>query len=250
MASTGSGKRMNESVRYEDGFRLRGTDPTRMEAFVDAAFAFAVTLLVIAIGHVPTSVAELIAAMGDVPAFAASFLLIAQFWLNHRQWSRRYGIEDAFSVRLSIALVFVILIYVYPLRMLASMVLPNFSTLDASVRAVEQATPSQWRALYVTFAIGYAAISLIFVALHRHALVLADTLGLSLVERARTRVIVVRYGVFFAIPMLSLLLALIVPMRERSLDLSMPGFAYLLLIPAKWLLARHERRVAVALDRV
>jgi hypothetical protein len=31
-----------------NGFRLRGLEMTRLEAFVDAAFAFAVTMLVIA----------------------------------------------------------------------------------------------------------------------------------------------------------------------------------------------------------
>jgi len=36
----------------DNGFRIRG-GPTRTDAFVDAAFAFAVTLLVISIGHVP-----------------------------------------------------------------------------------------------------------------------------------------------------------------------------------------------------
>src|SRR5690242_2680306 len=40
----------------DNGFRIRGSQPTRVDAFVDAAFAFAVTLLVIAIGHVPNSV--------------------------------------------------------------------------------------------------------------------------------------------------------------------------------------------------
>lgn len=240
---------MTRRATFEGGFRVRGTQSTRVEAFVDSAFAFAVTLLVIAVGQVPNSVDDLIRAMGDVPAFAASFLLIVRFWLNHRQWSRRYGIEDAFSVRLSIALVFVILVYVYPLRLLASMVLPNFSDVGASARAIEQTTPQQWRAVYITFAVGYASISLIFVALHRHALALADAIGLAAFEQARTRIAVSRYGVFFAIPALSLLLALVLPMPPRSLLLALPGFTYLLLIPAKWWFARRERALGAAIGQ-
>ena len=237
-----------EPVRMSDGFRERGAQVTRLEAFVDAAFAFAVTLLVIAIGHVPTSVPELVDAMGDVPAFAASFLLIARFWQNHRQWSRRYAIEDAYSVRLSLALVFVILVYVYPLRMLASMVLPNFSNGTLAAQAMAQTSAAEWRAVYIVFATGYAAISLIFVALNRHALACADAIDLSSVERARTRMAIIRQSVFVAIPVLSLLLAILLPMPAQSPLVVLPGFVYLLLIPAKWLLARHERRVLAALD--
>jgi len=72
-----------------NGFRIRGGQPTRTDAFVDAAFAFAVTLLVIAIGHVPASVGDLVQALRGVPAFAASFFVIARFWQSHRHWSRR-----------------------------------------------------------------------------------------------------------------------------------------------------------------
>ena len=111
----------------DNGFRIRGGQPTRVDAFVDAAFAFAVTLLVISIGHVPASIGELVQAMRGVPAFAASFFVIARFWQSHRHWSRRYGIEDAYGTRLSLALVFIVLVYVYPLRMVAELTLAGIS---------------------------------------------------------------------------------------------------------------------------
>ena len=111
----------------DNGFRIRGAQPTRVDAFVDAAFAFAVTLLVIAIGHVPASIGELVQAMRGVPAFAASFFVIARFWQSHRGWSRHYGIEDAYGTRLSLALVFIVLVYVYPLRMVAELTLASMS---------------------------------------------------------------------------------------------------------------------------
>ena len=61
----------------------RGDKVTRLEAFVDAAFAFAVTLLVIAGDSIPSSIAELQAAIKQIPAYAASFALIMRFWLSH-----------------------------------------------------------------------------------------------------------------------------------------------------------------------
>jgi uncharacterized membrane protein len=44
----------------------RGEKVTRLEAFVDAAFAFSVTLLVISGDKIPTSVDELIQALNHV----------------------------------------------------------------------------------------------------------------------------------------------------------------------------------------
>ena len=45
------------------GIQERGREVTRIEAFVDAAFAFAVTLLVISCDAIPDSVPALVAAL-------------------------------------------------------------------------------------------------------------------------------------------------------------------------------------------
>ena len=58
------------------GFRLRGTETTRLETFTDAAFAFATSMLVISIGSLPRDYQELISALKGAPAFAASFAAI------------------------------------------------------------------------------------------------------------------------------------------------------------------------------
>ena len=71
----------------------RGREVTRIEAFVDAAFAFAVTLLVISL-DVPENARAMIEALKGVPAFAASFSLLAMIWWAHASWSRRYGLDE------------------------------------------------------------------------------------------------------------------------------------------------------------
>ena len=96
----------------------RGREVTRIEAFVDAAFAFAVTLLVISFNALPDSAEALLQALKGVPAFAASFALLAMLWWTHADWSRRYGLDDGRSVLLSLLLVFLVLVYVYPLRII------------------------------------------------------------------------------------------------------------------------------------
>jgi hypothetical protein len=45
-----------DSLPRLKGFRLRGIEMTRLETFIDAAFAFAVTMLVIATGQVPDDI--------------------------------------------------------------------------------------------------------------------------------------------------------------------------------------------------
>jgi len=73
------------------GFRLRGIAMTRLETFIDAAFAFAITMLVIATQQIPDDIETLLAAFKNVPAFVASIIVIGIFWRGHWLWSRRYG---------------------------------------------------------------------------------------------------------------------------------------------------------------
>ena len=48
-----------DSCRREEGRIIRGDNMTRIETFVDAAFAFAFTMLVISIDEIPKSPPEL-----------------------------------------------------------------------------------------------------------------------------------------------------------------------------------------------
>ncbi len=99
-----------------DGFRLRGMQMTRLETFIDAAFAFAITMLVIAAQQIPDDIATLLAAFRHVPTFLFSIFVIGIFWRGHWLWSRRYGLEDGTSILISWAMLVTILIYIYPLK--------------------------------------------------------------------------------------------------------------------------------------
>jgi len=57
-------------------FKMRGENMTRIETFVAAAFAFAVTMLVISIGTVPQTMQNFVDATKQIPA-----LLRAALWL-------------------------------------------------------------------------------------------------------------------------------------------------------------------------
>src|SRR6266480_2820496 len=95
-----------------NGFRLRGLEMTRLETFIDAAFAFAITMLVIAAQQIPDDIASLLAAFKNVPTFVCSIAVLGIFWRGHWLWSRRYGLEDGISILISWALLVTILIYI------------------------------------------------------------------------------------------------------------------------------------------
>jgi uncharacterized membrane protein len=97
---------------------------SRLDNFTDAAFAFAVTLLVIGGSSAPTSYEMLESAVAEVPAFAIGFATILMFWFAHVRWRRYRGDGDWISSLLTVLLIFLVLIYVQPLQAMAR----SFST--------------------------------------------------------------------------------------------------------------------------
>jgi uncharacterized membrane protein len=219
----------------------RGDKTTRLEAFVDAAFAFSVTLLVIAGDSLPTSIAELQAALKQIPAYAASFALIMRFWLSHADWSRRYGMDDAASNRLSLLLVFVLLIFVYPLKMV-------FSSLFAVLTLGYLPTPfsigsvSEVPLMFQTFAVGFGSMALIMMLLFNGTLKKSAAMQLGADEVAYARFKRQDWALVAAFSLLSLLLAVLIPATPQSgVWVGMPGFIFFGMNIAQFVLARRRR---------
>lgn len=91
----------------------------RLDAFTDAAFAFAVTLL-IAGSSGPVDIDALRRVTASIPAFAIGFSIIAMFWVSHVRWRALRGPGDWRSQLLTLALVFAVLLYILPLRAMAA----------------------------------------------------------------------------------------------------------------------------------
>ena len=66
----------------------RRHEVSRVEAFSDAVFAFALTLLVVSL-DVPTSYTELMKLMAGFMPFACSFALLTWIWYEHNLFFRR-----------------------------------------------------------------------------------------------------------------------------------------------------------------
>ncbi len=226
-----------DSLTVESQFRLRGLEVTRLDTFIDAAFAFVLTLLIISFDEIPSNYAEMMAAAKRIPAFAASFAMLMMFWLQHRRWSRRYGIENLSSILLSLTLIFVVLVYVYPLRMIFEGLFSNLSggylPTSFSITSYDQA-----RTLIVFYSVGFFAMSLLISQLYRTAMRSSTLLALNQVELRKTRFHVQFWGLAASFGLLSILLALVLPDGW----ITVAGYMWFALIPAMLLPSYLDRR--------
>src|SRR5579872_6785537 len=136
-------------------FRWRGHEMSRLEAFSDAVFAFAVTLLVVSL-EVPHTFAQLKTTMLGFPAFAICFTLLILVWQEHVQFCRRYGLQDAATVTWNSILLFVVLFYVFPLKFLFTVLVAawtNGATLGDGHNAVSL-TDNDFPGLMLTYNLG------------------------------------------------------------------------------------------------
>src|SRR5689334_20313949 len=102
-----------------NGFRIRSREVSRLEGLSDAVFGFAITLLVVSL-EVPNTFDELMTLMRGFVAFAASFAVLIMIWYEHYTFFRRYGLEDLWIIVLNSALLFVVVLYIYPLKFMFS----------------------------------------------------------------------------------------------------------------------------------
>lgn len=135
----------------------------RLDNFTDAAFAFAVSLLVIGGAGAPENFDALVGALGDIPAFAFGFAVMAMFWLGHVRWRRLRGEGDWLSTLLTLLLVFLTLVYVQPLRGMASATglwFTGHGTMFGGSLA----------ALFAVYGTGFVAMSLVMVGMWAESL--------------------------------------------------------------------------------
>jgi hypothetical protein len=173
-------------IAEEKFFRWRGKEVSRTENLSDIVFAMALTLIVAS--SVPESFDELTGLWREGIATALCFAMMLMIWHIHYIYFRRYDLEDGRTILLNSVLIFLVMIFAYPLKFLATF-LVNFFTGGftdgqevASVLSLQQAP---W--LTVVYALGYASVFAVFFLLYRHADQRADDIGLNTAERVLTR---------------------------------------------------------------
>ena len=208
----------------EGGVRLRGEQVTRLETFVDAAFAFAMTLLVVSFDAMPDSFAELYDALRRFPAFLAGFAILALFWHGHHRFSRNFGLEDGTIVFLSLALVAATMFYVYPLRMVMSAAM-MFFTGGWAPSEFRVRDMTEFRLIFVIYGVGFAVLASIIAWMNLHALRKAEFLQLDAAERLAAESEVALNLVLIACASLSVAAALLIPPHIGWLQ-ALPGMIY------------------------
>jgi uncharacterized membrane protein len=219
----------------------RRHEVSRVEAFSDAVFAFALTLLVVAL-DVPKSYAELRTLMAGFVPFACSFALLTWIWYEHNVFFRRYGLQDGYTVAVNAGLLFVVLFYVYPLKFLFT---AAFSFFIPALRpgTVPMSVP-ELASLFAIYGAGFVILFLMFGLLYLRVYRQRDVLGLSRLEVMDVKIAAGAHMVSVAIGGLSVAIALFGPGYTPMLA----GFTYFLMGPAHWIYGRtmgRRRQAAV-----
>lgn len=200
----------------------RRSETSRLEGFSDAVFAFALTLLVVSL-QVPSSYDELVHTLRSFVAFAPSFAALIWIWYLHREFFRRYGLGDGPMVILNSLLLFVVLLYVYPLKFLATLVFGQM--LDpANTAPIESSQVSQ---LIVIYGVGYVAVFVVFSLMYLYALRKRRVLHLTKLDLYDARYAIEANVINIGTGLGSILLALL------GAPPILAGFFYLVLGPLR-----------------
>ena len=203
-----------DSLPRLKGFRLRGIEMTRLETFIDAAFAFAISMLVIAAQQIPDNIQTLLAAFKNVPTFVCSIAVLGIFWRGHWLWSRRYGLEDGASILISWAMIVTILIFIYPLKAIFGSMWYLLSSGQVGQPFSLHTTESQARTIFAIYALGLIAISAEILLLNLRAWQLREPLRLNEQESLVTRGELSGWSIPVSVGVVSLVFALTLPAEQ------------------------------------
>ncbi|MBI1751401.1 MAG: DUF1211 domain-containing protein [Acidobacteria bacterium] len=225
----------NDHAGRRHGFALH-----RVEGFSDAVFAFAVTLLVVSL-EVPKSAQELFHTLWGFLAFGICFVFLVLIWFDHHTFFKRYPLTDLTTLVLNMALLFVVLLYVYPMKFLFNL-LVNGMLLKHPIEGVK--TAAEIKTLMVVYGIGFLTVNAVFFLMHLHAWRKREELRLSPLQRVQLRESLRRFLINGGVALLSIFLA-----RFTSDTGQFAGWCYALLAPAQTLngvLTRRRLRAAEA----
>lgn len=220
----------------ERDFRWRGASVSRIEGLSDGVFALALTLIVVAL-EVPTSYAELIDLFVQVPVFAACFALLVMLWFVHHRFHRRFGLEDRRTLLLNALLLFLVLLYVYPLRFMA-----EFLYNEILLRRTDPSMSwTQARTLMLIYGAGVVSIYGVYALLYAHAWSKRAELQLDSAERVLTKAAMHAHLLSAAIGVVSIAIA-----AANAAWIPYAGFAYAAMGPVHgvhgWLTGRALER--------
>jgi len=150
--------------------------------------------------------------------FAVCFSQLVLIWRGHYKFSRRYGLEDPYTVFLNVVLLFLVLFYVYPLKFVFTMLFEELTGSAAGAMSWQEALT-----LMRIYALGFTSVFIIFTLMYFRAYKLRDALGLNPVEVLETRMAVYQNIIMAVVGMVAFVLAFKNP--------AWSGWTYCLLAP-------------------
>ncbi len=181
-----------------------GRERSRFQAFSDAVFALSATLLVVTL-EVPASYEALLDALSGFPAFFLGFAALVSLWFNHREFFARYPLADGWTVAINALLLFVVLLYVYSLKLLTEVVAERFLGAEADVTI--GMGHDEVQGLFLIYGAGFVAVFALYTVLHGRAWRLRDQLRLDGPRRTELRRDAATFAVIALIGALSMLVA-------------------------------------------
>jgi len=207
--------------KKESVFVWRSHEPSRLETFSDAVFAFAITLIMVSL-EVPRTFDELFEVFKGFFAFACCFGILFMIWNNQNIYFRRYGLNNARVTSLNAMLLFVVLMYVYPLKFLFMALFSGGQYNDhghVGIMITEQQQPT----LMYVYHSGYAAIYLLFYLMHVHAKKQAAEINLSPGELFETDTFILLNILNACLGIIGILFVLLAPLKYKGTS----GFIYM-----------------------
>lgn len=195
-------------------FRNRGEEQTRIETFSDAVFALAVTLLILS-STVPQSFEQLQASFSDIIPFGICITLLMLVWYQHYIFFIRYGFRDVKIVAMNTLLLFLLLIYVYPLKFLFSILYKINLAIFTNDKELLQylftnvIKPENTGELMIIYGLGASAVFIVMGILFLVANNRRHALELTPIECYHTRSSVYNNFLMGSIPLLSAIVAAI-----------------------------------------
>ena len=190
----------------------RSHHSTRLEAFSDAAFAFALTLLVVSL-DVPRSYDELMDLLYMFPSFGCCFALLTWIWWEHAAFFRRYPLQDPLTVTINSVLLFVVLFYVYPLKFMFDSMFAMFMPAPVTRPPVEPMQLWQLGNASAVYGFGFLVLFLVFALLCHRAYRKREELGLDDAEVFHLRTDIGHHVVSAAVGGLAMVYALAAPLN-------------------------------------
>ena len=201
----------------------------RLEFFSDAVFAFAATLLVVAL-EVPHTYPELKENMWGFLAFGASFLALGLIWSSHHAFFRRFPMGDRTTIFLNLTLLFVVLFYVYPLKFMTVTLFDVVLRLHPEKRLQMFTSESDVAGMFIIYGLGFVAVFGVFSLLYRHAARQEAALGLSPLQVHDARALQRQYLILAGVGVLSIVTAAF----DVGVQYGLPGILYVIIGPLAW----------------